>query len=95
MTATKTILIRDKGKAYAVAITREDEDTSVAITLPSGDVIHGMHGAGGLDLSDYTVAGARCPITGDLYDRVADRVESVCEDWDWTDEGDEEDEDED
>lgn len=85
---TKTILIRDKGKAYSVAVTREDEDTSVKITLPSGDVIYASHGAGGLTLSDYTVAGARCPITGDLYDRVADRVESVCEDWDWTDEDD-------
>lgn len=88
MTTTKTISVKQKGRVYAVEITREDEDASVKITLPSGDVIHGMHGAGGLDLSDYTVGGERCPITGDLYDRIADRVESVCEDWDWTDEDD-------
>ena len=86
MTTTKTISVKQKGRVYAVEITREDEDASVKITLPSGDVINGMHGSGGLDLSDYTVGGARCPITGDLYDRIADRVESVCEDWDWADE---------
>ena len=90
-TTTKTSLIRDKGKAYSVAVTREDEDTyDVTITLPSGDVIHGMHGAGGLELSDYTVGGARCPITGDLFDRIEERVEDVCEGW-----ADEDDEDED
>ncbi len=81
---TKTILIRDKGKAHSVEITREDEDedTSVKITLPSGDVIGGIHSAGGgLELSDYTVGGVRCPITGDLFERIEERVEDVCEGW--------------
>jgi len=82
---TKTILIRDKGKAYEVLLTREDEDTDVRITLPSGDVINGIHGGGGLGLSDYTVGGVRCPITGDLFERVED----VCEGW--ADEDDEDD----
>ena len=90
-TTTKTSLIRDKGKAYSVAVTREDEDTSVTITLPSGDVIGGMHSAGGgLELSDYTVGGVRNTITGDLFDRIEERVEDVCEGW-----ADEDDEDED
>ena len=82
---TKTILIRDKGKAYEVLLTREDEDTDVRITLPSGDVINGIHSGGGLGLSDYTVGGVRCPITGDLFERVED----VCEGW--ADEDDEDD----
>ena len=84
---TKTILIRDKGKALAVLLTREDEDedTDVRITLPSGDVINGIHGGGGLGLSDYTVGGVRCPITGDLFERIGD----VCEGW--ADEDDEDD----
>ena len=82
---TKTILIRDKGKAYEVLLTREDEDTDVRITLPSGDVINGIHSGGGLGLSDYTVGGVRCPITGDLFERIGD----VCEGW--ADEDDEDD----
>ena len=88
---TKTILIRDKGKAYEVLLTREDEDedTDVKITLPSGDVINGIHGGGGLGLSDYTVGGVRCPITGDLFERIGERVEDVCEGW--ADEDDEDD----
>lgn len=95
MTTTKTIPVKQKGKVYTVEITREDEDFCVKVTLPSGDVINGMHSSGGgLDLSDYTVAGTRCLITGDLYDRVADRVEVACEGWDW-DEGDDEEDDED
>jgi len=90
--ATKTTKVRHRGKAYALAIVREheeDDDASVTITLPSGGVIHGMHGVGGLDLSEYTVGGERCPITGDLYERIADRVESVCADWDWSHDEDE------
>ena len=89
---TMTILIRDKGKAYEVLLTREDEDedTDVKITLPSGDVINGIHSAGGgLGLSDYTVGGVRGPITGDLFERLAARVEDVCEGW--ADEDDEDD----
>lgn len=93
--ATKETKVRHRGKAYALAITREDEAFDVQIALPSGDVINGMHDAGGLGLSDYTVGGERCPITGDLYERIADRVASVCESWDWDEnEGDDEDSDE-